>query len=79
MRKLFCNALLYKIHLCRVTRIAKRDNLCRVVSLRNDVFSNQIYRNNKVFACAVPMFFYTITEKRQAEMVAEIEARKATK
>ena len=32
-----------------------------------------------MFACAVPMFFYTITEKRQAEMVAEIEARKATK
>ncbi len=29
-----------------------------------------------MFACAVPMFFYTITEKRQAEMVAEIEARK---
>jgi Na+/melibiose symporter-like transporter len=24
----------------------------------------------------IPMFFYTITEKRQAEMVAEIEARK---
>ena len=32
-----------------------------------------------MFACAVPMFFYTITEKRQAEMVAEIEARKAAK
>ncbi len=31
-----------------------------------------------MFACAVPMFFYTITEKRQAQMVAEIEARKAT-
>ena len=30
-----------------------------------------------MFACAVPMFFYKITEKRQAEMVAEIEARKA--
>ncbi len=30
-----------------------------------------------MFACAVPMFFYTITEKRQAEMVEEIEARKA--
>ncbi len=29
-----------------------------------------------MFACAVPMFFYTITEKRQKEMVAEIEARK---
>ena len=29
-----------------------------------------------MFACAVPMFFYTITEKRQAEMVAEIAARK---
>ena len=29
-----------------------------------------------MFACAVPMLFYTITEKRQAEMVAEIEARK---
>ncbi len=28
-------------------------------------------------ACAVPMFFYTITEKKQAQMVAEIEARKA--
>lgn len=32
-----------------------------------------------MFACAVPMFFYKITEKRQAEMVAEIEARKAAK
>ena len=29
-----------------------------------------------MFACAVPMFFYTITEKRQAEMVKEIAARK---
>ena len=29
-----------------------------------------------MFACAVPMFFYTITEKRQAEMVREIETRK---
>ena len=32
-----------------------------------------------MFACAVPMFFYTLTEKRQREMVAEIEARKSTK
>lgn len=32
-----------------------------------------------MFACAVPMFFYTITEKKQAEMVAAIEARKAAK
>ena len=32
-----------------------------------------------MFACAVPMFFYTITEKRQAEMVAEIDARKTVK
>ncbi len=31
-----------------------------------------------MFGCAIPIFFYTITEKRQAEMVAEIEARKAT-
>ncbi len=30
-----------------------------------------------MFACAVPMFFYTLTEKRQKEMVAEIEARNA--
>ena len=29
-----------------------------------------------MFACAVPMFFYTITEKRQKEMVEEIEQRK---
>ncbi len=29
-----------------------------------------------MFACAVPIFFYTITEKRQAEMVKEIEERK---
>ena len=29
-----------------------------------------------MFACAVPMFFYKITEKKQAEMVAEVEARK---
>ncbi len=32
-----------------------------------------------MFACAVPMFFYTITEKKQAQMVKEIEARKVTK
>ncbi|MBQ2973240.1 MAG: MFS transporter [Clostridia bacterium] len=32
-----------------------------------------------MFACAVPMFFYTITEKKQVQMVAEIEARKAKK
>jgi Na+/melibiose symporter-like transporter len=32
-----------------------------------------------MFACAVPMFFYTITEKKQKEMVAEIEARKSKK
>ncbi|MBR3766844.1 MAG: MFS transporter [Clostridia bacterium] len=30
-----------------------------------------------MFACAVPMFFYTVTEKRQREMVAEIAARKS--
>ena len=30
-----------------------------------------------MFACAAPMFFYKVTEKRQAEMVAEIQARKA--
>ncbi|MBS7358994.1 MAG: glycoside-pentoside-hexuronide (GPH):cation symporter [Oscillospiraceae bacterium] len=30
-----------------------------------------------MFACSVPMFFYTITEKRQAEMIAEIEERKS--
>ncbi len=30
-----------------------------------------------MFACAVPMFFYTITEKKQAQMVAEIAERKA--
>ena len=32
-----------------------------------------------MIACAIPMFFYTITEKRQREMVAEVEARKANK
>jgi len=32
-----------------------------------------------MFACAVPMLFYTLTEKRQREMVAEIEKRKAVK
>ncbi len=32
-----------------------------------------------MFACAIPMFFYTVTEKRQREMVAEIAARKAKK
>ena len=31
-----------------------------------------------MFACAVPMFFYSLTEKRQRELVAEIEARKAS-
>ena len=30
-----------------------------------------------MFACAIPMFFYKITEKRQKEMVDEIAARKA--
>ncbi len=30
-----------------------------------------------MFACAVPMLFYKVTEKRQAEMVAEITERKA--
>lgn len=30
-----------------------------------------------MFACAVPMFFYTITEKKQKQMVDEIAARKA--
>lgn len=29
-----------------------------------------------MFACAVPMFFYTITEKKQMKMVAEIAERK---
>ncbi len=29
-----------------------------------------------MFACAIPMFFYTITEKKQREMVAEIAERK---
>ncbi len=29
-----------------------------------------------MFACAVPVMFYKVTEKRQAEMVAEIAARK---
>lgn len=32
-----------------------------------------------MFACAIPMFFYTITEKKQKEMVAEIEARSSSK
>lgn len=32
-----------------------------------------------MFACAIPLFFYTLTEKRQRELVAEIEARKAAK
>ncbi len=32
-----------------------------------------------MFACAVPMFFYRITEKRQREMVAEIQARNSGK
>ena len=30
-----------------------------------------------MFACAIPVMFYKVTEKRQAEMVAEIAARKA--
>ena len=29
-----------------------------------------------MFACAIPMFFYNITEKKQREMVAEIAERK---
>ncbi len=32
-----------------------------------------------MFACAIPMFFYTLTEKKQRELVAEIEARKVSK
>lgn len=32
-----------------------------------------------MFACAIPMFFYSLTEKRQRELVAEIEARRAAK
>ncbi len=32
-----------------------------------------------MFACAAPMFFYTLTEKRQRELVAEIEERNASK
>lgn len=32
-----------------------------------------------MFACAIPMFFYKITEKKQKEIVDEIEARKADK
>ncbi len=32
-----------------------------------------------MFGCAVPMFFYKVTEKRQAEMIAEIEDRKKLK
>ncbi len=30
-----------------------------------------------MFACAIPVFFYTLTEDRQREMVKEIEARKS--
>ena len=29
-----------------------------------------------MFGCAIPMFFYNITEKKQAQMVAEIAERK---
>ncbi len=32
-----------------------------------------------MFACAIPVMFYKVTEKRQAEMVAEIAERKAAK
>ena len=32
-----------------------------------------------MFACAVPMFFYSLTEKRQRELVSEIEAKRAAK
>lgn len=32
-----------------------------------------------MFACAVPLFFYKVTEKKQAEMVAEIAERKKDK
>lgn len=32
-----------------------------------------------MFACAIPMFFYKLTEAKQREMVAEIEERKASK
>ncbi len=32
-----------------------------------------------MFACAIPVFFYTLTENRQREMVKEIEARKTAK
>lgn len=49
-------------------RIASPDTLWNMLVLSGVI---------SMFACAVPMFFYTITEKRQAEMVAEIEARKS--
>ena len=32
-----------------------------------------------MFACAIPMFFYNITEDKQREMIKDIEARKAGK
>lgn len=50
-------------------RIASPDTLWNMLVLSGVI---------SMFACAVPMFFYTITEKRQAEMVAEIEARKSS-
>ncbi|MGN0538603.1 MAG: MFS transporter [Candidatus Fimenecus sp.] len=50
-------------------RIASPDTLWNMLVLSGVI---------SMFACAIPMFFYTITEKRQAEMVAEIEARKSS-
>ena len=32
-----------------------------------------------MFACAIPMFFYNITEDKQREMIKDIETRKAGK
>lgn len=50
-------------------RIASPDTLWNMLVLSGVI---------SMFACAIPMFFYTITEKRQAEMVAEIESRKSS-
>ena len=52
----------------RTYEVADPDALWKVLIISGAV---------SMFACAVPMFFYTITEKRQKEMVDEIAARKA--
>jgi Na+/melibiose symporter-like transporter len=59
-------------------RIAEIDTKTYVVGAPDKLWTALVLSGViSMFACAVPMFFYKVTEKRQAEMVAEIAARKS--